>query len=80
MHNEEREEERRSFDRPRRDLWQPDGTSAPPETAPINPPLRHGQRVVCAQCGRMSPDALALVGPPAFRFICPACRLAEVAP
>jgi hypothetical protein len=34
MYDEEREEEARSFDRTRRDLYYPDGLSAPPEKAP----------------------------------------------
>lgn len=39
MYDEERDEERRAYHRSTRDLWEPDGMSAPPEEAPAKPGL-----------------------------------------
>ena len=41
--------------------------------AAINPPLRAGQRVLCAVCATMTNRAVAVLSAPCGTFVCAAC-------
>lgn len=42
--------------------------------APVNPPMREGQRLLCCRCGAWTSKPVAdLDGPPFAAYYCPEC-------